>query len=133
MAQPFFKTPFYLTDLFIKDFEMTFDSLVSRVDRLTPLENALILRVMADYLILRNNNEMLEMGLFEPFEAINLTNYMNRIFNKYDEITNISVSSTNRRYPRRDRKERINQRIGGSFYRLSNCGWLNRMVIVGFK
>jgi len=79
-------------NLFLTNFELAFGKLASRVNMLTYLDNALFLRVMADYLTLVNDSEPLEMGLFEPFEVINLSDYMNRIFNKYDMIATTNVT-----------------------------------------
>jgi len=79
-------------DAFKKEFGKAFWILCSNLHIMLEFEKILFLKVIMQYILLVDDYEPIELGLFEPFDPINLSLYMNEIFNGYNEIYSSNIS-----------------------------------------
>lgn len=79
-------------DLFITAFEYSIDDLLEKFDHMNDQQKVLLLRVIVNYLVTTNYQEILELDLFEPFEEIDIYDYMSHIYKGYSKLATADVT-----------------------------------------
>ncbi|MDW8802646.1 hypothetical protein P8V03_15975 [Clostridium sp. A1-XYC3] len=79
-------------EYFKKSLELTFERLLENIEKMNELQKALLLRNIADYLLLTNETGQVELNLFEPFEVIDIYDYMKNTYKKYQYISSTKVT-----------------------------------------
>jgi hypothetical protein len=81
-------------ELFNEKFELIIEDIIEKADYMSTFQKVLLLRVIGDYLIYKEEKDLIELNLVEPFESIDIVDYMMFTFNNYSVISSIEVTET---------------------------------------
>lgn len=79
-------------ELFIKKFELIIEDIIEEVDYLNTLQKILLLRVISNYLVYKEEKDLIELNLVEPFDSIDIVDYMTSTFDNYSLIRSVDVT-----------------------------------------
>ncbi|WP_458411537.1 hypothetical protein ACNQFZ_11760 [Schinkia sp. CFF1] len=79
-------------ELFSEKFELIIEDIIEKVDYMNDLQKVLLLRVIGDYLVYNEEKDLIELNLVEPFESIDIVDYMMSTFKKYSLVGSVDVT-----------------------------------------